>query len=208
MVLAFAATKVLAIEGWRRRVVLAFATAIVALHFVVGPKGAFEFRRGYQWANEKPTSLLSADVLPAQTSRAVVLWWPQADDSLRLRTKMAGQHPKLDAFWYLTMTDHACSVTRSGDRSLLFATAGSLIPGDASRGAAALRNGTEIAMSGLRIRVLEAENGVIKRALFEFEQAFDSDDLVLLAYRDGGLRRVAAPPMGETVHFRLKRPAS
>jgi hypothetical protein len=175
------------------------AGAVAGLLLVLGPIGTLQAHERYRKVSELPP-LLPETVLPTDTRQAVVLWWPRPDGDIAVSSKLTGRYPDLDAFWHLTVTRDECRLTRVDDHHLVIETNGAMFPGPTHSGEP-IRTGYEVTLRGLRVRVLNAEQGVVKRVDFEFEQALDAPGLVFLAYRDGAVRQVALPATGQTVSF-------
>jgi hypothetical protein len=68
-----------------------------------------------------------------------------------------------------------------------------------------LARGSVVRMSYMTVTILDDREGRPTRASFQFTRPLDDPSLIFLVFRDGGLRRLAMPPIGSIVELpRLK----
>jgi hypothetical protein len=70
----------------------------------------------------------------------------------------------------------------------------------------AMRVGQQVQVAGCRITVLEMDGPWPTRVRFEFDVPLDDPDLVLLTLREGTLKRLRPPPVGERVTLAWQPP--
>jgi hypothetical protein len=180
---------------------VAIAGLVAASQLVLGPRGVGVVTKPYRAFLEAPALSASQDAISPDTRRAIVLWSPGVSDfSLWNRLALLGQRPQLEVLWLLSNTTDACTVTRVDDRTLLMETKGTLFP-VAWRSNDPVKAGREFLLRGLRIEILEADKGAVKRARFDFDRSLDSTDFAFFVHPPSGMSPVVLPQPGASLRL-------
>jgi hypothetical protein len=179
---------------------LFLAGALVgASQVILGPAGVAQLLMMYGRNMEAPPLAVADQGIPGEARRVVVLTTDRPTDySLWLRLKLLGRPSGLEALWLLSITPGECKVTRLSDRSLLLEPKNSLFP-PAVRQIDPATTGREFPLRDLRIQILEAHDGAVKRARFDFDRSLDASELSFFARRNGKLSAVTLPAIGESI---------
>lgn len=110
------------------------------------------------------------------------------------------------ARWTLSMARRDHEVTRVGDDALeLRVLGGAMLESWAERlyrdPAEGFRAGDVVPLEGAEVRVLEAPGGAPTRIAVRFDRPLDDPTLTFATWRDGALRRVALPRVGEALRL-------
>ncbi|WP_438011834.1 hypothetical protein WME89_26265 [Sorangium sp. So ce321] len=120
---------------------------------------------------------------------------------------LALESPEVLSCWsMLSMTKASHRLTRTGPSSFTLAPIGRTMLTGAFEllyraPSAPLQRGDQVVQCGATIRVAEVEDGRPSQIEVELGAPLEDPALVLLAWRDGKLRRVALPAVGETVEL-------
>ncbi len=193
--------------GWRRRPglrhrILGAACAVLALlHLGLAPlyRLALPVLLERGMAERAAAALRGAELdpatLPAQT--AVVLAAPDLAIGLHGAFHRRLHRLPMPARWrVLSWAPARHHFVRAGSDTLEMEVAGGGID------SATLGPGTVIDLPGMQASVLAAGQLGPKRVRFRFDRPLDDPSITLLAWRDGRLRRVPPPPVGEAIEVR------
>ncbi|XYI03868.1 hypothetical protein ACMHYB_30545 [Sorangium sp. So ce1128] len=120
---------------------------------------------------------------------------------------LALESPDAFSCWsMLSMTKASHRLTRTGPSSFTLAPIGQTMLTGAFETlyrapSAPVQPGYEVRQCGATVRVAEVEDGKPSRLEVDLGAPLEDPGLVLLAWRDGKLRRVAPPAVGETIEL-------
>ncbi|QSQ18844.1 hypothetical protein JY651_26155 [Pyxidicoccus parkwayensis] len=194
--------------GWRALTGVAGVLAVT--HVLLAPVGwylATSYMVRMTGSADRVYAQLKKDLDPAAlpNQRLAVLTLP--NPNLNIYTSVAWWargNPLPRAWWTLSYASDIHKLTRTGPNSLemeltqerFFDTIFERVH---RAGRFMLKQGDEVKLDGMTAKVVEADARGIKRLSFTFDVPLEDPSLVLLHWKDRGLRRVVLPPMGTTV---------
>ncbi|MBZ4422278.1 hypothetical protein [Myxococcus sp. RHSTA-1-4] len=193
--------------GWR---VLAGAAGVLALtHILLAPVAWLNAGRtmggiGANMARVHKQLEQDLDVAALPGQRVAVLTMPSPNLSLYTSIAWWAKGHRLPrSWWTLSYAFDIQRATRIGPNTLeveltrerFFDTIYERVH---RGGAFALKQGDEVKLDGLTVKVVEADARGIKRLSYTFDVPLEDPSLLLLHWRDRGLRRLAIPEMNAT----------
>lgn len=114
------------------------------------------------------------------------------------------------SWWVLSVAPRDHVLTRTAaDRIELATVGGPMLQTTFERllrsAAVPLRRGDTVPLNGLTVRVLDEQDGAPTRIEARFERSLDAPDLWCLEWRDGALRKMTLPKVGESVRVPYRR---
>ncbi len=194
--------------GWR---VLTGAAGLLAVtHVLMAPVGWYTVNSALARMTgsvERVYAQLKHDLdvaaLPGQ--RVAVLTLPNPNLSLYTSIAWWARGNVLPrAWWTLSYATEMPTLTRTGPNSLELALKRDryfeTLYERVHRGARfMLKQGDEVKLDGMTAKVMEVDARGIKRVAYTFDVPLEDPSLVLLQWKDRGLRRVVLPPLGTPV---------
>jgi hypothetical protein len=179
-----------------------FGVLVFFAHALAAPLGWAYVIETFSLTGRAEVEVLRRTEIPPGSRAVVVLVAPGLvfgpwGSSIRRLVSGAASPP----WCIVSMGEGDHEVLRTGeDRLELRALSGDFAHGFTTarrRRGSSLRPGDEIEQLGQRFRVLAAHEGVPSRVEARLAHPLDDPSLVLLTWRDGGLKRIAIPAAGE-----------
>ncbi|MHB8872820.1 MAG: hypothetical protein ACYC8T_03965 [Myxococcaceae bacterium] len=117
-----------------------------------------------------------------------------------------GGFPRPRDWWILSHANLAHRLTRTGVDSLELETVGGRFVDDVYEQVVRtprrpFRVGEEVRLDGGLVRVVAVQDGLATRIRLQLDFPLDAPDLRFIAWRDGAMRRVSLPAVGETIEL-------
>jgi hypothetical protein len=197
-------------RGWRPRGVAVGAGVLALTHLVLAPLLWPVMVLAIRQANLQTQPVFQTletelDYTRLPEQRVVVLPIPLPGFAMYLPMIQGTRGmPRPRAWWALSMSPEPHVLTRTGPNSLeLSLTQGRFLTHELERVFRSptypLPQGARVELEGMTVTVLEADAEGPKRLGFDFDVPLEDPSLVLLAWKDGLLRRTTPPPVGERV---------
>lgn len=205
---------VLLVSAWRARAGVARKLLFGALVFFFAVRPALILAASLAKFREYSQALVRVareSELPSSPEVAVVV--PLAPDFIvgtytpTVRAVDGGELPR--AWWALSLARHDHVLVRTAADRIELTSAGPMLRARfetlyRSR-ALPLHPGDTVQLKGMTVRVLEVDDGSPTKIAAEFDRSLDDPTLWLVEWRDGLLRRMKVPAIGETVKLEWRK---
>lgn len=109
-------------------------------------------------------------------------------------------------FWILSNNTHHYRFTRVADAALELEAldghfADTVFEQVVRAPQKAFHVGDQVELAGAQVRVLEVDDGAARKIRVTLDRSLEADDVRLLVWRDGALRRFSPPPVGQRVEL-------
>lgn len=205
---ALGSTVVIDSAPWRRTK-HGLVAVLALVHLVLSPLTWLITGKTYRdaFAAEK-TAIGRSELSDLKGKRIFLLFAPDPAFSIYLPSRLTVQGAGFDGFHALSLAPVAHRMTRVAEDEFVLAQREPPPPSfeQAFRGAQhPLQKGEVIDLGFMRATAVDVEGAFRKQVSFRLQRSLDDAGYVFLAYRDGALRKVRPPAIGESLDIAFEK---